>query len=344
MSTEGGTKAVVAALFANLGIAVTKMIAFLVSGMSSMLAESIHSFADSGNQLLLLRGGKAARKEATPQHPFGFGRERYVYAFVVSIVLFSVGGLFALYEAYHKWHESRGEHDYDPFSNRWWWLPVVVLVVSIALEAMSFRTAIRESNHTRGERSWTQFVRSAKAPELPVILLEDLAALIGLVFALFGVGLALLTRNQLFDALGTGLIGLLLVTVAVILAIEMKSLLLGEAATLEHQRLIADALAGAAGVGRLIHMKTLHLGPEELLVAAKLAVATGSSGADIAATINEAEARARAAVPSMTLALYLEPDIYDAQHVPAAPSNGPSNGPSTAASTAPSTAEPAADH
>ena len=312
MSTEGGTKAVVAALIANLGIAVTKMVAFLVSGMCSMLAESIHSFADSGNQLLLLRGGKRAQRAATPQHPFGFGRERYVYAFIVSVVLFSVGGLFALYEAYHKWHEAQSSHDYDPFSSRWWWLPVAVLVVSIALEGMSFRTAIRESNHTRGQRSWSEFVRSAKAPELPVILLEDLAALIGLVFALFGVGLALLTKNQVWDAVGTGLIGVLLVTVAIILAVEMKSLLLGEAATPAHQAAIESALTGADGVERIIHMKTLHLGPEELLVAAKLGVSARSSAADVAATIDEAEARARDAAGGLTLVMYLEPDIYDA--------------------------------
>ncbi|MEO7069021.1 MAG: cation diffusion facilitator family transporter [Nostocoides sp.] len=309
MSTEGGTKAVVAALVANLGIAITKMIAFLVSGMSSMLAESIHSFADSGNQVLLLRGGKRAQREATPQHPFGFGRERYVYAFIVSIVLFSVGGLFALYEAYHKWHESRGNHDYDPFTSRWWWLPVAVLVVSIGLESMSFRTAIRESNHTRGQRSWPEFVRSAKAPELPVILLEDLAALIGLVFALFGVGLALLTKNQVWDAVGTGLIGLLLVAVAIILAIEMKSLLLGESATPAHQAAIESALTGAVGVERIIHLKTLHLGPEELLVAAKLAVAPTSSAAAVASVIDRAEAAARSAVPELRLVIYLEPDI-----------------------------------
>lgn len=312
MSTEGGTTAVVAALAANLGIAVTKMVAFLVSGMSSMLAESIHSFADSGNQLLLLLGGKAAKRRATPEHPFGFGRERYVYAFVVSIVLFSVGGLFALYEAYHKWHEARASHGYDPYTSRWWWLPLVVLVVSIGLESMSFRTAIRESNHTRGQRPWPEFVRSAKAPELPVILLEDLAALVGLLFALVGVGLALLTRNQVWDAVGTGMIGLLLVTVAVVLAVEMKSLLLGESATPAHQRAIESALAAADGVERIIHMKTLHLGPEELLVAAKLGVRATSSAAEVAAAIDDAEARARDAVRDLTLVVYLEPDIYDA--------------------------------
>lgn len=317
MSTEGGTKAVVAALLANLGIAVTKMVAFLVSGMSSMLAESIHSFADSGNQVLLLLGGKRSRRAATPEHPFGFGRERYVYAFIVSIVLFSIGGLFALYEAYHKWHESRHVHDWDPFSSRWWWLPIVVLVVSIGLESMSFRTAIKEGNKSRGRQPWTAYVRSAKAPELPVILLEDLAALVGLVFALFGVGLALLTKNQLFDALGTALIGLLLVAVAFVLAVEMKSLLLGESATPRHQGLIEEALGGTEGVERVIHMKTLHLGPEELLVAAKLGVSAGASAAEVATTIDDAEARARRAAPDLTLVMYLEPDIYDAHHVSA---------------------------
>ena len=190
MSTEGGTRAIVAALAANLGIAVTKFVAFLLTGSSSMLAESVHSVADSGNQALLLLGGRRARKQATPQHPFGYGRERYFWAFVVSIVLFSVGGLFALYEAFHKFQHP------EPIEGRWWWVPIVVLVVSIVMEGFSFRTAIHESNHVRGQRSWGEFIRSAKAPELPVVLLEDFAALIGLVFALFGVGLTLLTRQR----------------------------------------------------------------------------------------------------------------------------------------------------
>ena len=303
MSTEGGTRAIVAALAANLGIALTKFVAFLLTGSSSMLAESVHSVDDSGNQALLLLGGRRAKKQATPQHPFGYGRERYFWAFVVSIVLFSVGGLFALYEAWHKFQHP------EPIEGTWWWLPLAVLVVSIGLESFSFRTAINESNHVRGRQSWAQFVRSAKAPELPVVLLEDLAALIGLLFALFGVGLTLLTHNGIWDAVGTALIGLLLVTVAITLSVEMKSLLLGEAGSAENVRLIEDAIGGSNGVDRIIHMRTLHVGPEELLVAAKVAVTTTDTADEIADTINRAELAARQAVPALTLLVYIEPDL-----------------------------------
>ncbi len=309
MSAEGGTKAVVAALLANLGIAVTKFLAFALTGFSSMLAEAIHSVADSFNQLLLLLGGRRARRAATPEHPFGYGRERYVYAFLVSIVLFSVGGLFALYEAYHKWHEARGGQSEDPFASRWWWVPLAVLIVSVAMEGMSLRTAAREGSKAKGARSWVAYVRSAKAPELPVVLLEDFAALIGLTFALLGVGLTLLTRRAEWDAVGTASIGVLLVVVAGTLAIEMKSLLLGESATREHQARIAAALIAPEAIDRVIHVRTLHLGPEELLVAAKVAVLGTRSAGEVADAIDEAERSTRAAVPELTLVMYLEPDI-----------------------------------
>jgi cation diffusion facilitator family transporter len=309
MATEGGTKAVVAALLANTGIAITKFVAFALTQSSSMLAEAIHSVADSGNQVLLLLGGRKARKDATPEHPFGYGRERYIYSFIVAIVLFSVGGLFALYEAYHKWHEVH-EHpgDLGQLDGRWWWVPLVVLGVAIVMESFSFRTAIREANKERGELSMTSYVRRAKAPELPVILLEDLAALTGLVFALLGVGLTLITREPIFDVIGTALIGLLLVTVAVILALETKSLLLGESATPEAQRTIRDAIEGSDGIDGVIHMKTLHLGPEELLVAAKVAVAASDSAAEVASAIDNAEVAIREVEPAARV-IYLEPDI-----------------------------------
>ncbi|WP_020520121.1 cation diffusion facilitator family transporter [Catelliglobosispora koreensis] len=305
MSAEShGTKAIVAALFANLGIAITKFIAWILTGSSSMLAEAIHSVADSGNQMLLLLGGKRAKRAATPQHPFGYGRDRYIYAFIVSIVLFSVGGLFALYEAYHKFSHP------EPIT-QWQWVPVTVLLIAIVLESFSFRTAIVESNAVRGKASWKNFIRHAKAPELPVILLEDLGALLGLVFALFGVSLTLITGNGEWDAIGTAMIGILLVTIAVILAIETKSLLLGEGATPEHVKAIEDAIASDPSVDRLIHMKTLHLGPDELLVAAKIGVRSGDDAAAIAAGINSVETRIREAVP-IARVIYLEPDIYHA--------------------------------
>jgi cation diffusion facilitator family transporter len=309
MATEGGTRAVVAALLANIGIALTKFLAFALTQSSSMLAEAIHSVADSGNQLLLLLGGRKARKDATPEHPFGFGRERYIYSFIVAVVLFSVGGLFALYEAYHKWHEVH-EHpgDMGELDGRWWWVPLLVLGVAIVMESLSFRTAIRESNKDRGEASWAEFVRRAKAPELPVILLEDLAALTGLTFALLGVGLALITREPIFDVIGTALIGILLVTVAIILAVETKSLLLGEAASPEAQKHIWDAIERSEGIDSVIHMKTLHLGPEELLVAAKVAVTASASAEEVAGAIDSAETAIREVEPAARV-IYLEPDI-----------------------------------
>ncbi|WP_018787576.1 cation diffusion facilitator family transporter [Micromonospora sp. CNB394] len=305
MSANGGTKAIVAALAANLGIAVTKFIAFALTGSSSMLAESIHSVADSGNQGLLLLGGRRAKRQATPQHPFGYGRERYIYAFIVAIVLFSLGGLFALYEAYHK------ASDPHPIES-WQWVPVAVLVAAIVMESFSFRTAIKESNLVRGNQTWVRFIRRAKAPELPVVLLEDLGALVGLVFALFGVGMTLITGNGLWDAAGTAMIGVLLVVIAITLAIETKSLLLGEGAEQGELTKIEQAVTSGPEVERIIHMKTLYLGPEELMVAAKIAVPAWETAQDLARDINAVEARIRREVPSARV-IYLEPDIYSAE-------------------------------
>ena len=301
-----------AALFANLGIAVTKFAAFFIAGNSSMLAEGIHSLADSSNQGLLLLGGKRAKREATSEHPFGFGRERYIYSFIVAIVLFSVGGLFALYEAYHKYHEIAEGH--GSLTDDWRrFVPLLVLAVAIVLEGFSFRTAIVETDKVRGQASYWTFIRRAKSPELPVILLEDLAALLGLVFAFVAVSLTLVTENEYFDVAGTAMIGVLLVVVAITLAIETKSLLLGESASLAAQQRIREALTTTPGVEGVIHMKTLHLGPEELLVAAKIAVPSDASAADVAATIDAAEAAVRQAEPIAT-ALYLEPDLYRADY------------------------------
>ena len=300
MAANGGTKAIVAALAANLTIAVLKFVAFILTLSSSMLAEAIHSVADSGNQILLLVGGKRAKRAASPEHPFGYGRERYIYAFIVSIVLFSVGGLFALYEAWGKiQHPHAIEGDF-------WWVPLAVLVGAIIAESFSFRTAIIESNHVRGKQSWVHFVRNAKQPELPVILLEDLGALLGLMFALFGVGMTLITGDGIWDALGTAMIGVLLVAIAIVLALETKSLLLGESATKADVVRISGALE--ADGTRIIHLKTLHLGPEELLVAAKISVGAAATGAEIATVIDDAERRIRDAVP-IARVIYLEPDV-----------------------------------
>ncbi|KOV55812.1 cation diffusion facilitator family transporter [Streptomyces sp. MMG1121] len=301
MSASGGTKAIVAALGANLAIAASKFVAFAFSGSSSMLAEGVHSLADSGNQFLLLIGGKRAQREATPQHPFGYGRERFIYAFLVSIVLFSIGGMFAIYEGFEKISHP---HELE----NWYW-PVGVLVFAVVAEGFSFRTAIKESNELRGRLSWAQFIRRAKAPELPVVLLEDFGALIGLVLALLGVGLSVATGDGVWDGIGTVCIGVLLVCIALVLAAETKSLLLGEAAGVEEVKKIETAIVDGDTVTGVIHMRTLHLGPEELLVAAKIAVQHDDTATEVANAINAAEARIRAAVP-IARVIYLEPDIY----------------------------------
>ncbi|UGY91755.1 cation diffusion facilitator family transporter [Streptomyces gobiensis] len=300
MSAAGGTKAIIAALVANLAIAVAKFVAWAFSGSSAMLAEGVHSLADSGNQGLLLLGGKKAKREASEQHPFGYGRERYIYSFLVAIVLFSMGGVFAVYEGYEKIkHPHEIEH--------WYW-PVGVLVFAIIAEIFSFRTAIKESNQVRGSLSWVQFVRRAKAPELPVVLLEDLGALVGLILALGGVCLALLTGNGVWDGIGTVCIGVLLVLIALVLAAETKSLLLGESADPAELDKIRTAMVDGETVTGIIHMRTLHLGPEELLVAAKIAVQGDDAVAEVTRAIDAAEARIRKAVP-IARVIYLEPDL-----------------------------------
>jgi cation diffusion facilitator family transporter len=305
----GGTTAILAALAANIGIAIAKFIAFLITGASSMLAEAIHSLADSGNQLLLLLGGRTSKRQATAAHPFGFGRDRYLYGFLVAVVLFSVGGLFAIYEGIHKIRES------EEVGSQL--VAIIVLLVAIALESFSLRTAIKETNEVRkpGESYWA-FIRHARAPELPVVLLEDTAAITGLVLALAGVSLSAATGDSMWDGLGTIAIGLLLVAVAAVLAVETKSLLIGESATPDAQRRIVEALTAADGVESVIHMRTQHLGPEELLVAAKIAVRHDDTAAAVARAIDDAEARVRAAVP-IARVIYLEPDIR--RSVPATP-------------------------
>lgn len=311
MSASGGGKAILAAFLANMGIALAKFIAWFLSGSASMLAEAIHSVADSGNQLLLMLGGRKAKKAADREHPFGYGRERYVYAFVVSIILFSVGGLFSIYEGVEKLTHPHELTNY--------WIPIAVLVIAIVLESFSLRTAVRESNHVRAKgQSWVSFVRHAKAPELPVVLLEDIAALTGLVFALFGVGMTWITHNPVFDAIGTLMIGTLLILVAITLGIETKSLLVGEGATdADHDRIVS-AITDGPEIEKLIHIRTLYLGPDELLVAAKLGFASDRPLADIAADIDRIETRVRQAVPAARV-IYFEPDIYRPGDDPAPP-------------------------
>lgn len=303
MSTggDGGSKAVLAALAANLGIAVSKLVGFLVTGSASMLAEAIHSTADSGNQLLLLLGGKRARRAADERHPFGYGRERYFWAFVVAMVLFSLGGAFAIVEGVEK---IRHPHELDSVV-----VAVAILGVAIVLEGLSFRTAVGEANHTREGATWWQFIRRSKNPELPVVLLEDFGALIGLVLALAGVGMAELTGDARWDGAGTLAIGLLLAVLAIVLAVEMKSLLLGESAARSVEAAIREAIDADVEVERLIHLRTEHLGPEELLVGVKVSFRGDLTVPQLADAIDRVEVGVRAAVPAARV-LYIEPDVY----------------------------------
>lgn len=300
MAASGGTRAVFVALLANIGIAIAKFGGFLLTGSSSMLAESVHSVADSSNQGLLLIAGKRATRRASEVHQFGYGRVRYVAAFVVSIVLFTLGGLFALYEAWHKFSDP---HPIDD----WQWVPITVLLLAVVMEAYALRTAVIEANRVRGTMSLRRFVRESRSPEIPVILLEDTGAICGLVFALFGVSMTIATGDGRWDAVGSAAIGVLLVVIAVFLAIEMHSMLIGESALPQHHDAIEEALCGE-GIDHVIHMRTMHLGPDDVLVAAKVAVTASDSAEEIAGAINAAEARVRAAVP-LRLQIYLEPDL-----------------------------------
>ncbi|HEY0451051.1 cation diffusion facilitator family transporter [Actinophytocola sp.] len=299
MATGGGTRAILAALGANAGIAVAKFIGFAITGSSSMLAESVHSVADTSNQGLLLLGQKTSRRKATSEHPFGFGRDRYFYSFIVALMLFTLGSAFAIYEAIHKLQHP------EPLTSPI--VAVIILVVAIVLESYSFRTAIVESRKIKGDVSWWGFIRQSRTPELPVVLLEDAGALLGLVFALFGVGLSVITGDAAWDGIGTLMIGLLLGVIAIILIVEMKSLLIGEGATPQELAAISSAVMGGR-VRRLIHIRTQYLGPEELLVAAKIALEPGLPLAEVAAEIDAAERRIREAVPAARL-IYLEPDL-----------------------------------
>jgi cation diffusion facilitator family transporter len=299
MSAGGGTKAIVAALSANAGIAVAKFVGFAVTGSSSMLAEGVHSVADTANQGLLLLGKRTSQRKADAEHPFGYGRDRYFYSFVVALLLFTLGALFAMYEGIHK--VEAPEPIDAPF------VAVIILGLAVLLEGYSFRTAMAESRELRGDASWWQFIRQAKVPELPIVLLEDTGALFGLVFALLGVVLSLVTGNPVWDGVATIAIGALLGLIAIVLIIEMKSLLIGEGASPELLRTIVRELEGG-NAERVIHIRTQYLGPEEILVAAKIAFSGAATVAEVARSIDEAEVRVRSAVPAARL-IYLEPDL-----------------------------------
>ncbi|MCU1643660.1 MAG: Metal tolerance protein [Nocardia sp.] len=304
MSAGGGKKAILAALSANAGIAVAKFIGAAITGSASMLAEAVHSVADTSNQGLLLLGQRRAAQQADQLHPFGYGRNRYFYSFVVALVIFALGSVYAIYEGIHKI-----EHP-EMLSNAF--VAIAILGFAIVLEGYSFTTAMRESKPLKGDASWWRFIRNSRNPELPVVLLEDTGALIGLIFAFVAISLTELTGDPVWDGIGTLAIGILLGIIAVILIVEMQSLLIGEGATPEEDRAIRAQLVDDQRIDSLIHLRTQYLGPEEMLVAAKIAIVPGLEITDIAAAIDAAEARVRAAVPAARV-IYLEPDLYRTQ-------------------------------
>ncbi len=306
MAVGGGTRAVITAMLANAGIAIAKFVAYLVTGSAAMLAESIHSVADTSNQALLLLGGRRAQRIADDRHQFGYGRERYFWAFVVAMILFALGGIFSIYEGI-----SKIRHPHALESLGW---AIGVLLFAIVAEGFAMRTAIMESRKVKGDRSWWEFIRKSRSPELPVILLEDAGALIGLFLALAGVGLSVVTGDPIWDGLGTLGIGILLVAISIVLTIEMKSLLIGEAATQEHIAAINSVFDRNELVARVIDVKTQHIGPEEILVAGKIEFDRRLSNAGISDAIDTVETEMREAVP-LTLQIYLEPDLYDGNHV-----------------------------
>ena len=299
-----GTKAVIAALLANLSIAVAKFAGFAVTGSSSMLAEGVHSVADSGNQGLLLLGGKRAKKAATDEHPFGYGRERYFWSFVVALVLFSLGGLFALYEGLHKLQHP------EPIESPQW--AFAILGFAIIAEGLSFRTALKESSKVKGDATYWQFIRRAKAPELPVVILEDFGALIGLLLAMSGISASVLTDDGRWDGYGSIAIGVLLVIIAAILVVEMKSLLIGEGATRKDVEAIRAAIEIDPDVIQIIHLRTEHLGPDEMLVGTKVEFQHELTMAEVAGAIDRVERSIRAGVPEARI-IFIEPDVHDAE-------------------------------
>jgi cation diffusion facilitator family transporter len=303
---DGSKKAILAAFLANLGIAIAKFVGFLITRSAGMLAESVHSLADTGNQGLLFLGGRRAGRVATPQHPFGYGRERYFWAFAVALVLFSMGGLFALYEGIEKF---RHPHEVDKVA-----VAIVILVLGLAMEGFSLFTAVKEARRTKGDMSWWRFIRTSKQPELPVVLLEDTGAEIGLLFALFGVIMAHVTGDGRWDAAGSIAIGLLLIVIAIVLMIEMKGLLIGESAGKQDRAAIVAALESGPNVDRLIHLRTEHLGPDEILVAAKLEYSSELTFDEVVAEINATEVRVRDAVPAARV-IYIEPDLHTEGYV-----------------------------
>ena len=295
------TKAVFYALVANFAIAVAKYVAAFFTGSGSMLAEAVHSTADCGNQLLLLLGIKRAKRPPTPDYPLGYGKETYFWSFLVAIMLFTVGGMFSLYEGWHKLHEPE-ELSYPL-------LALGVLAFGIVAESFSMWGCVREVNKVRGGRSLWQWFRQSRNAELVVIFGEDLAALLGLALAFVAVLLAWVTGNVMWDALGSMAIGILLVVVAVMVGVEVKALLVGQGVEEAVRRDMVAFLESQAGVQKVFSLLTLHMGGD-VMVAVKACMRDGGTQAALLETINAVEDAFSARFPDVVW-IFFEPDNRD---------------------------------
>lgn len=295
---EGSKTAIVAAAAANLGVAVAKAVGFALTGSAAMLAEAVHSVADTTNQGLLLLGMRRSKRPPTADHPYGYGREQYIWAAVVSLLLFSVGGLFAIYEGVHKLGEAPGEEG-------GFLVAIVILVVAVALEAASLTTAVREALPLRRGRSWAAFFRDAKSPELPVVLLEDTGAMIGLLLALGGVVMAHETGSPKWDGAASIAIGAMLCVIALVLILRVKQLLVGESASETDLAAMVAAAEETTGVRFVGAVRAVHLSGDELLVDLKVRFEPSLTADGVAEVTDEVERRVRAAVPSARL-LFVE--------------------------------------
>lgn len=291
--------ALVAAFLANVGIAISKFIAFIVTGSASMLAEAIHSMADSSNQVLLYFGGREAKKSPTKEHPFGFGRAHFLYAFLVSIILFSLGGAFAIYEGIHK--IIRPEMIESPV------IAYVVLGIAVLLEGFALKTALHEARSFKPEsQDWWQFLRRTKSVNHIVLALEDSTALIGLSVAAIGITLTLTTGNPVWDGVASLVIGLLLATVALVLYREIRSLLIGESVSPRIGREMREIILGVEGVDKILDLKTIYTGPTEMLVTMEIEVSKNKTAKSIDSMVHEIEYGIRSTFSAAKL-IYIEP-------------------------------------
>jgi cation diffusion facilitator family transporter len=298
---SSSARAILYAFIANLGIALAKLGAALYTHSGSMLAESIHSFADCGNQVLLYVGLTQSRRPADADHPLGYGKLSYFWSFIVALMLFSMGGLFSIYEGWHKLHE--------PEALKMPWVALVVLSASIVLESGSLLGCLREIRKLRGERSLREWLKHTRNAELVVVLGEDVAALVGLVLALGFVGLAMVTGNPVFDAVGSIAIGIVLVCVSIFVALRIKALIVGRSAEEDLQAAIRQEISADPAIQGLFNAITLQMGPQVML-AAKVRMAPGQPVEEAARHINQLERRLKARFPELQWC-FIEPDVED---------------------------------